>query len=181
MAFISDKVYLNRIWWLLGLIGYIQSLGRLEMAASGCTSPVMEMKGIHCHYNLPYRNRCMALSALTLLFLSGRTNTQYSPSTASSPISLWRVFYFSNKIMIGWHGFIIPIRCVLQWQVQLKFRCHRFGHMSLTDTASTGSFEGTAIRLHAKEKPALIVRISRRALTMRKITIMSFLTTQIRC
>ena len=125
------------------------------MAASGCTSPVMEMKGIHCHYNLPYRNRCMALSALTLLFLSGRTNTQYSPSTASSPISLWRVFYFSKKIMIGWHGFIIPIRCVLQWQVQLKFRCHRFGHMSLTDTASTGSFEGTAVRLHTKRKTRL--------------------------
>jgi hypothetical protein len=97
----------------------------------------------------------MALSALTLLFLSGRTNTQYSPSTASSPISLWRVFYFSKKIMIGWHGFIIPIRCVLQWQVQLKFRCHRFGHMSLTDTASTGSFEGTAVRLHTKRKTRL--------------------------
>ena len=143
---------------------YYQSLGRLEMVVSGCTSPVMEMKGIHCHYNLPYRNRCMALSALTLLFLSGRTNTQYSPSTASSPISLWRVFYFDNKIMIGWHGFIIPIRCVLQWQVQLKFRCHRFGHMSLTDTASTSSFRELPLGFIPKEKPALIVTISRRVI-----------------
>jgi hypothetical protein len=134
------------------------------MVVSGCTSPVMEMKGIHCHYNLPYRNRCMALSALTLLFLSGRTNTQYSPSTASSPISLWRVFYFDNKIMIGWHGFIIPIRCVLQWQVQLKFRCHRFGHMSLTDTASTSSFRELPLGFIPKEKPALIVTISRRVI-----------------
>jgi hypothetical protein len=140
------------------------------MAASGCTSPVMEMKGIHCHYNLPYRNRCMALSALTLLFLSGRTNTQYSPSTASSPISLWRVFYFSKKIMIGWHGFIIPIRCVLQWQVQLKFRCHRFGHMSLTDTASTSSFRELPLGFILKEKPALIVGYQDGLLTKGKFT-----------
>ena len=158
------------------LIGYIQSLGRFEMAASGCTSPVMEMKGIHCHYNLPYRNRCMALSALTLLFLSGRTNTQYSPSTASSPISLWRVLRFGNetdfvtKTMIGWHGFIIPIRCVLQWQVQLKFRCHRFGHMSLTDTASTSSFRELPLGFILKEKPALIVGYQDGLLTKGKFT-----------
>jgi hypothetical protein len=53
--------------------------------------------------------------------------------------------------------------------------------MSLTDTASTGSVRELPLGFMLKEKPALILRISRRVLTMRKIAIESFLRTQIRC
>ena len=84
-----------------------------------------------------------------LLSLSGRTNTQHSPSIAPSPISLWRV---SNFLVTGWHGFIIPVMCVnlaSAINVSSPFSRSYFAHRY---SIFCELLLGTALTLHAKVK-----------------------------
>ena len=107
---------------------------------------------------IPYRNRQYGISTLMLLFLSGRTNTQHSPSIAPSPIFLWRVFkdhiVESNDMIIvtGWHGFIIPVMCVnlaSAINVSSPFSRSYFAHRY---SIFCELLLGTALTLHTKGK-----------------------------
>jgi hypothetical protein len=90
-----------------------------------------------------------------LLSLSGRTNTQHSPSIAPSPTSLWRVFkdhiVETNDMIIvtDWHGFIIPVMCVNlaskpkgSSPLSLSYFAHRYSTLA--------SYFGELRELHAK-------------------------------
>jgi len=114
-----------------------------------------------------------------LLSLSGRTNTQHSPSIAPSPISLWRV---SNFLVTGWHGFIIPVMCVnlaSAINVSSPFSRSYFAHRY---SIFCELLLGTALTLHAKVKTRLDSHnIKTGYFTRGKCIRLSLVTTQVRC
>ena len=122
-----------------------------------------------------------------LLSLSGRTNTQHSPSIAPSPTSLWRVFkdhiVETNDMIIvtDWHGFIIPVMCV-----NLASKPKGSSPLSRSYFAHRYSifFElllGTAFTLHTKGKTRLDTQnIKTGYLPEENVIVLNFLRIQLR-